>query len=175
MKNFNLLTLLFCLLGGGVIAQVSVIQEKEIKPYESENGSYYEIIIAAAPFVLEFEGKEIMISGGLSEELFQNTKPEIDINVDFGSYFYIGKYLAMDPDADYLPTGAHEAASLNKNHGARPSGNGNSSYEVRFLDVDGEKRPIGTFKEFFLAIWKDDNLNQYIESDELMHLKVITN
>lgn len=172
MKKLSFYTLVFSLISGGLFAQVKVVQEKELQLQKSDSGDYYEVSITPAPFTLQFEGRELMVSAGLSEDLFASTKPDIDINVDFGSYFYIGKFLAMEEDASYLPTGAHEAASLNKNHGAKSEAGGRSSFEVRFLDVAGDKKPLSDFKEFYMAVWLDQNKDQFIDSDEIIHLKV---
>ena len=172
MKSLFTFIISAILCGGSLSAQISITQETVLELEKSDVGNYYEVSIKPASFTLEFEGKELMVCTGLTEDLFSHTKAETDINADFNSYFFIFKFLAMEGNADYLPTGADEAASLNKTHGAKNTGDGTSSFTVNSLQVGDEKRPISAFDTFFMALWNDQNKDQFIDKNELIHLKV---
>ena len=116
-----------------------------------------------------------MVCAGLTEEVFQYTKAGTDINADFNSYFFIFKFLAMENNADYLPTGKDEAASLNETHGAKPKGDGTYYFKVNSLMVGEVSKPISDFDEFYLALWLDQNKDQFIDQEELRKVKVKTN
>ena len=175
MKNLLVFLLLAIIAGSSASAQISIRQESILDLVESDSGEYYEVNIKSEPFTLEFEGDELMVCAGLTEELFQYTQADTDINADFNSYFFIFKFLAMEHNADYLPTGKDEAASLNETHGAKPKGDGTYHFKVNSLLVGEEEKPIGAFDEFFLALWLDQNKDQFIDKEELLKVKINTN
>jgi len=137
------------------------------------NNDLYELKIKPVPFTLIFKGNELLVCTGLSEELFEYTKPETDINQDFNSYFFIFKYIAMPEDANFLPVGKDEAASLNKTHGAKTVDENSSKFTVNSLSIDGELKPLSDQKEFYLALWLDSNLDQFIDTSELLKVHVV--
>ncbi len=152
--------------------EISFVQGEQLS-LSQLNNDLYELKIKPESFTLIFKGNELHVCTGLSEELFQYTKPETDINQDFNSYFFIFKYLAMPEDANYLPVGKDEAASLNKTHGAKVAGEDSSKYTVNSLSIDGELKPLSDLKEFYLALWLDSNLDQFIDTSELLKVHVI--
>lgn len=175
MKKIIGLIIWTCILGNCAMAQISICQEKALDLIPSDAGDYYEVSIKPGPFTLEFKGDELMVCAGLTEELFEYTKAETDINSDFNSYFFIFKYIGMEKTADYLPTGKDEAASLNETHGAKPKGDGTYFYHVNALGFGEDSRPTKDFDTFFLALWLDENKDQFIDKDELLKVKVKTN
>ena len=152
--------------------EISFVQGEQLSLSSLDN-EIYQLKIKPEPFTLIFKGNELHVCTGLSEELFQFTKPETDINQDFNSYFFIFKYIAMPEDADFLPVGKDEAASLNKTHGAKISGEDSSKFTVNSLMIEDELKPISDLKEFYLALWLDSNLDQFIDTSELLKVHVV--
>ncbi|WP_297693158.1 hypothetical protein [uncultured Eudoraea sp.] len=173
MKNAILITLLIVLGCGSLFAQVNIRQSSVLELEKVDSKNFHQVTIQPESFTLEFEGKELMVCAGLTEDLFLHTKAETDINADFNSYFFIFKFLAMEGNADYLPIGPDEAASLNETHGAKITEEGKSTFTVNSLQVSGEKKPISAFDRFFMALWNDQNKDQFIDKNELLHLKVV--
>jgi len=173
MKNTIILSLCIGLCCGSLCAQVNIRQSSVLELEKVDSKNYHQVTIQPASFTLEFDGKELMVCAGLTEDLFLHTKAETDINADFNSYFFIFKFLAMEGNADYLPIGPDEAASLNETHGAKITEEDKSTFTVNSLQVSGEKKPISDFDTFFMALWLDQNKDQFIDRNELLHLKFI--
>lgn len=170
--SFLLLTFLSAYVGYSQGQEISFVQGEKLSISQLTN-DLFELKIKPEPFTLIFNGKELHVCTGLSEELFQYTKAETDINQDFNSYFFIFKYIAMPEDAKFLPVGKDEAASLNKTHGAKAVDENSSKFTVNSLSIDGELKPLTDFKEFYLALWLDSNLDQFIDTSELLKVHVV--
>ena len=137
------------------------------------DGDLQTIKIKPNAFTIRFEAEELHVCTGLDEDLYQFAKPEIDINQDFNSSFFIFKYLAMSEDADYLPVGKDVAASLNKTHGAKPVDGQHNEFKVVALQVDDKLKKLKQLDEFYMALWLDDNKDQFIDADEYLKVKVV--
>lgn len=176
MRNFlmtvTFMLASFCLAWSQKTPNITFVQQTNVVLNKGTKG-YYEINLKPEPFRLIFEGKELMVCVGLDEKLFERTKAGTDINADYSSDFYIFKYAAASPDADHLVLGNGGGNSLNGTHGAKPhTKTGFFHYTVRTLHVDRKAEPIERFKQFFMALWLDKNKDQFIDKEELLHVKV---
>ncbi|WP_297761175.1 hypothetical protein [uncultured Muriicola sp.] len=172
VTSFLLFIFLSVYIGYGQGPEITFLQGEQLSLSPLDN-DLYELKIKPESFTLVFKGNELHVCTGLSEELFQFTKPETDINQDFNSYFFIFKYIAMPEDANYLPVGKDEAASLNKTHGAKLAGKDSSKFTVASLQIEDELKPLNELKEFYLALWLDTNLDQFIDTSELLKVHVV--
>ena len=150
---------------------ITLVQEKNVT-FEKGEKDYYEVSLKAEPFTLHFEGKELLVSAGLEEDLFENTRSGVDINKDYGSNFYIFKYAAGAPDTDYLIVDGESANALNVSHGVLPAGKKKSLFTVKSLFREGKPEPLSNFEQFFMALWLDKNKDQFIDQEEIIWVKV---
>jgi len=172
VTSFLLFLFLSVYIGFSQGPEISFVQGEKLS-LSPLNNDLHQLKIKPGPFTLIFKGNELHVCTGLSEEFFQFTKPETDINQDFNSYFFIFKYIAMPEDANFLPVGKDEAASLNKTHGAKVAGEDSSKFTVNSLMIENELKPVSDLKEFYLALWLDSNLDQFIDTSELLKVHVI--
>lgn len=134
--------------------------------------NYFEIKIKKKPFTILFEADQLMVCAGLTDQIFKYAKPNTDINADFNSYFFIAKYAAMSKDADYLIIEKDASSSLNLGHGAKKEENGLYSFKVSSLFENGKKTSISKLNNFYLSLWLDKNLDQFVDKEELLWVKV---
>lgn len=149
---------------------ISFMQEDKI-PLQQAESNYYEIIVKPKPFTILFNGSELHVCAGLDQGLFHAATSKTDINKDFSSPFFIFKYAALPKNGDYLVLYKDGANSLNKSHGAIPF-KGNHQYTVSSIMNGNNQEPVSKLKQLFLALWLDDNKDQYIDDNELLRVKV---
>ena len=149
---------------------ISFMQGEKISLHKT-NGNHYEITIKPKPFAIIFNGAELNVCVGFDEALFQAVKTKTDINKDYKSPFFIYKYTALPKNGDHLHLYNTGANSLNKSHGAKKF-NGNYQYTVSSIMASKKLVPISNLKQLFLALWLDQNKDQYIDENELIRVKV---
>jgi len=147
---------------------IKFVQDGKTVKMKKKKGRYV-LQLKPAAFTLEYKHKELMLSAGLSKDLFKLTQAKVDAAKDYMSNFYIGKFGAVAKMNDWIYISGDGAMMFSKKTGAIEKKDGTHSMTVNNWYKD-ELEPLSSYEQVFMTLWLDTNLDLFIDPEESLQV-----
>jgi len=171
MKIIQILVAMIFLASSSIQAQtpeINFVQDGKKLKMKKKKG-HYVIQLQPEAFSIDYMHKELMLSAGLTKDLFDVTQPEIDAAKDYMSNFYLGKFAAFGKKSHWISISGDSAMMFSTKKGATVKEDGTNSITIHNW-YKGTEVSLSSHKQVYMTLWLDTNLDLYMDPEEAVQV-----